>query len=67
MKLRSRIRRGLVLATMSGTLFASGCLGALQNSLNIILSPDAVSNALVAPYSRGIVNTLALFFARLGF
>jgi hypothetical protein len=46
-----------------GLLSVGGCLAALEHNLDLILSPGAVENALVLPYSA--VAGLARLFARL--
>ena len=59
---RSHWRRRLLLLGGGGVLLQSGCLAAIQNNLDILLAPDALSNALVAPFSA--VFPLLQFFAR---
>ncbi|MGE0481345.1 MAG: hypothetical protein AB7Q17_12825 [Phycisphaerae bacterium] len=57
-----RVRRAALLLASGGALLQSGCLGSLQNSLDILLAPDALGNALVAPYS--VVYPLLQFVVR---
>ena len=44
-------RRWYTLLPAAGLLFSSGCLAALERNLDVLLAPDALSNAIVAPYS----------------
>lgn len=47
----SHWRRVMLFTAAPGVLLINGCLAAAERSLDLILSPEAVGNALVAPYS----------------
>lgn len=57
---RSKMIKALL--PLLGLLAANGCLTNVQQNLDFVLSPNALNNALRAPFSD--VSDLALFFAR---
>lgn len=44
-------RRIAILVSTGGLLLVNGCLANLEQNLDLVLSPGAVENALVLPYS----------------
>jgi hypothetical protein len=63
MRLACRRVRLLLLLPTAGVLFSGGCVASIGQALNIVLSPEAPENALVAPYTR--VAPLAELVAQL--
>ena len=57
------LRRLCVLVPAGGLLLVNGCLAAIERNMDIVLSPGALGNALVAPYSP--VSGLLDFLMRL--
>lgn len=55
--------RAALLVATSGVVLVNGCLAAAERSVDLIFSPEAVGNALVAPYS--VVSGLVEAFVAL--
>ena len=51
------------LAPAAGLLFVSNCLATLERNVDMILSPEALGNAVSAPYSSvsGLVEAFVRF------
>ena len=62
--MRSRIGLWSRLAPIVGVITVSGCLGRIENGVDLVLGIGAPENLLRAPIS-GALGGLALFFGRL--
>ena len=51
-----------MLVALTGVVFVNGCLAGWERNLDILFAPDALGNALVAPYSP--VRQIVEFFVR---
>ncbi len=59
---RTTLRRLTMLVALTGVVFVNGCLAGWERNLDILFAPDALGNALVAPYSP--VRQIVEFFVR---
>jgi len=64
MRKRGSLRRLLIIAPAGGLLMMGGCLAALERGVDLVLSPGALANTLVAPYDP--LMSLIGVFARSG-
>jgi hypothetical protein len=56
------LRRATLVALAAGSVSFAGCLGTVENRLDMLLSPNASENALTLPYT-GLIN-LALLLVK---